>query len=65
MNLKREKYARFTLDFNLLLKSECLFVTSECSLQSFEIRFELKSRVTPYEVLDRILYNTKIRNFHQ
>jgi NADH:ubiquinone oxidoreductase subunit 6 (subunit J) len=34
-----------TLDFNLLLKSNfvCLFVTSECSLQSFQICFEVRS----------------------
>ena len=34
-----------SISFNLLLKSdfECLFVTSECSLQSFEIRFEVRS----------------------
>ena len=34
-----------TLDFNLLLKSNfvCLVVTSECSLQSFQICFEVRS----------------------
>jgi hypothetical protein len=34
-----------TLDFNLLFKKafECLFVTLECSLQSSEIRFEVRS----------------------
>ena len=34
-----------TLDFNLLLKnySECLFVSSECSLQSSDVCFEVCS----------------------
>ncbi len=38
-------FFQITLDFNLVLKSdfECLSVSSECSLQSNEIRFEAHS----------------------
>jgi hypothetical protein len=38
-------FFQITLDFNLVFKSdfECLSVSSECSLQSNEIRFEAHS----------------------
>ena len=40
-----------TLDFDLLFKYgfECLFVKSECSLQSSEVCFEVRSDPTMYD----------------
>ena len=40
-----EILSKFTLDFNSLLKNhfECSFVSSECSLQSSNVCFEVRS----------------------